>query len=107
MTTNHQITLALTTVGSRLDAEMIARRILADRLAACAHIEGPLTSYYFWKDELEQDEEYRILFKTVPSSAEALRVAVLKSHSYETPFWASWTATTSADYKAWLTRSMA
>jgi len=102
MRTSNEIILALTTVASLEEAQTIAKRALEDKASACVHIEGPLTSHYRWKDETVMDQEYRLLFKTTPSALDKLRATVLSHHPYETPFWASWAASSSSAYRAWI-----
>ena len=34
-------------------AKAIARRLVVERLAACAQVSGPLTSIYQWRENLE------------------------------------------------------
>ena len=79
--------IAWTTVAKRDDAERLARLAVEHRLAACAQIDGPVTSYYWWQKRIERDEEWRITFKCVPERLAALEARVLADHPNETPEW--------------------
>jgi periplasmic divalent cation tolerance protein len=79
--------IAWTTVGSRADAEKLARLAIEHRLAACAQIEGPVTSFFWWQQKLECSEEWRLMFKCTPEQLGMLETRVLSAHPYETPEW--------------------
>ncbi len=79
--------IAWTTVDSRDAAARLARSAVEHRLAACAQIEGPVTSVYWWKGKLEQSEEWRLMFKCTPEQLGLLETRILAEHPYETPEW--------------------
>lgn len=66
-------------------AEKVAAEAVAERLAACANILGPLRSVYRWQGAIEQSAEVPVLFKTVAARAEALAAFIAERHPYETP----------------------
>lgn len=73
-----------TTVATAEDARALALSLVERRLAACAQIE-PIESIYAWKGAVEQETEYRILFKTTASRYEAVESAIRSLHPYELP----------------------
>jgi periplasmic divalent cation tolerance protein len=79
--------VAWTTTANRADADRLARGAVELRLAACAQIDGPITSHYHWEGRLEQAQEYRIWFKCLPANAPALGNWVHANHPYEVPQW--------------------
>ena len=79
--------IAWTTVATRDDAERLARLAVDHRLAACAQVDGPVTSFYWWQGRMERCEEWRLTFKCVPERLAALETRVLNDHPYETPEW--------------------
>lgn len=79
--------LAWTTVAHRGDAERLASDVIAQNLAACVQIDGPVVSHYRWQGQAERSEEFRLLFKLLPAQAAALEKYVLTHHPYETPEW--------------------
>lgn len=76
--------LVLTTYPSRAVAEEEVERIVAARLAACAHL-LPIRAIYWWKERIERSEECAVLFKTVPKRVGALFGAIERGHPYEVP----------------------
>ena len=79
--------LAWTTVTERADADRLAASAVAQGLAACVQIDGPIRSHYRWEGRIEQSEEFRLCFKTLPETAAALERHVLAHHPYATPEW--------------------
>ena len=79
--------VAWTTTGKREDADRLARGAVEARLAACAQVDGPITSHYHWDGKLESTEEYRIWFKYLPANASALSGWVHNHHPFAVPQW--------------------
>jgi len=73
-----------TTVGSRDDAVAMARTVVERRLAACAQIDA-IESVYRWEGRLQQEAEFRILFKTEAARYAELEAAIRELHAYELP----------------------
>jgi len=90
--------LVATTVATRQQAlEMVERR-----LAACAQITA-IESVYRWKGEIEQDAEFRLLFKTRPSAYPRLAATLRERHPYELPaIHAIHTVQADAAYAEWV-----
>ncbi|MCK9515915.1 MAG: divalent cation tolerance protein CutA [Ottowia sp.] len=76
--------LVTTTVATREQADTLARAMVGWHLTACAQIEA-ISSVYRWRDELHEEAEYRITFKTVPERFAQLKAALLAAHPYEQP----------------------
>jgi periplasmic divalent cation tolerance protein len=79
--------LAWTTVEKRADAGRLAAAAIAQNLAVCVQIDGPITSHYRWKGRDEKAEEFRLCFKVLENHAAALERHVLAHHPYEVPEW--------------------
>jgi len=79
--------VALTTTAHRADADRLAHGAVEARLAVCAQVDGPITSYYHWEGKLETAQEYRVSFKCLPANASALSVWVHHHHPFATPQW--------------------
>ena len=77
--------LVYTTWPSIVEAERAGRAILEKRLAACVNILPGMISHYWWHGKIERAEEVVMIVKTRAALAEAVRQAVKKLHSYETP----------------------
>lgn len=73
-----------TTVASRDDAHRLARALVERKLAACAQI-SDIESVYRWQDELRQEPECRILFKTTEERYPLVESTLRELHPYELP----------------------
>jgi periplasmic divalent cation tolerance protein len=77
--------MVFTTVESRGDAEKIAGTLVEKRLAACAQIVGPITSYFQWQGKLESAEEFLCLLKSRKDLFAELESTVKNIHPYDVP----------------------
>jgi len=73
------------TCPSKDVAQKIADASVEQRLAACANIEGPVTSTYLWKGVVEQAFEHVLWLKSVVPCWKALETLVNNIHPYDVP----------------------
>lgn len=99
---DHYILTVTTTVGSRPDAEQLARAVVTARLAACAQLDAAVTSVYRWEGRVCEEAEVRLTFKTTVEAEPALRAFVAAHHPYELPQYACWRAEVTPAYAAWV-----
>jgi len=74
----------VTTVGQLEEARAMAHALVERRLAACAQI-SEIESFYTWSGAVQNDREFRILFKTTRDGYAAVEAAIRELHSYELP----------------------
>jgi periplasmic divalent cation tolerance protein len=91
-----------TTVGSRADAQRLARELVQRRLAACVQVEDGLVAFYHWKGELCEDAELRLVIKTVPGCEAALQAFFREHHPYELPQFTALRMRASDAYAQWV-----
>jgi periplasmic divalent cation tolerance protein len=72
------------------EAERIGRAVVAERLAACINILGPIRSIYRWKGAVETADEVAAILKTSDEQAGALITRIAALHSYDVPCIATW-----------------
>ena len=77
--------IVLTTVGSREEAERLARTLVEERLAACVTAIPGAQSIYRWQGEVESSAETLLLIKTSLEHLPALEGRLHALHSYQTP----------------------
>ncbi len=75
----------ITTLGSQDDAQKVARALVGQRLAGCVQVIGPISSTYWWKDQVESADEYLCLIKTRADLFDHLAQAIRAVHPYEVP----------------------
>jgi periplasmic divalent cation tolerance protein len=66
-------------------AQALARRLVGERLAACANIVPGVQSIYRWQGQVEEAGEVTVLIKTMRSRYEAVEEAIQRLHPYELP----------------------
>ncbi len=76
--------LILTTVGSRDEAQTLAKVFVEERLAACVN-SFAVQSVYEWQGEVQQDEEWQLILKTSLALKPAIEERLRALHSYELP----------------------
>ena len=74
-----------TTTEKKIDAETISKEIVEKRLAACVQVVGPIKSTYWWKEDIEQAEEWLCIVKSRRDLYEELEKAIKSIHPYEVP----------------------
>jgi periplasmic divalent cation tolerance protein len=74
-----------TTWPDEAAAERAASTLVAERLAACAQVLGPLSSTYSWKGSIERGEEWYCHFKTTTARLPPLENRIRELHPYEVP----------------------
>lgn len=91
-----------TTVGSRDAALKLAHAAVEGRLAACVQI-TPIESVYVWQGAVQQEAEFRLLFKTTRQAHAALVQLITALHPYELPaVYALPVTDCTDDYRAWV-----
>jgi len=92
-----------TTFEDETEAVAMAENVIRKRLAGCAQLSGGLRSFFWWKDIIEQSQEYILSLKTTPQKYVALHSFIELHHSYDTPeIIAIEVDHVSADYLRWL-----
>lgn len=79
--------IAWTTVADAAAAERLADGAIAQNLAVCVQVEGPIHSHYVWQGRKTVAQEWRITFKFLPEQGAGLSAYVQGAHSYDTPEW--------------------
>jgi periplasmic divalent cation tolerance protein len=97
-----QLILVRIACPSRRVAEEIADAALEARLAACANLEGPVTSSYRWKGVIEQSFEFILWLKAPGANWEKIEAMARGHHPYDVPAIAAMPLShVSPDYAAW------
>ncbi|MBS7647940.1 MAG: divalent-cation tolerance protein CutA [Candidatus Bathyarchaeia archaeon] len=102
-----QYIIMLVTASSKDEAEKIARKLLEERLIACANIVGLVHSLFWWQGKIDITQEYLILMKTRKDLFAKVAERVKALHSYQTPeIIALPIIEGSKDYLKWLDESL-
>jgi periplasmic divalent cation tolerance protein len=74
-----------TTLPSQAAADSLAQTLVAERLAACAQVLGPVSSTYRWQGRMERSEEWYCYIKTTEERVGNVRTRIRELHPYELP----------------------
>ncbi|SHO45338.1 divalent-cation tolerance protein CutA [Desulfopila aestuarii] len=95
--------LISTTFERQEHAEELANSLLKRRLVACAQIQGPIKSMYWWKDSIAESVEFVLTVKTFGELYSEVEATVLAEHPYDVPeIIAEPIVHVSAGYLAWM-----
>ena len=79
-----EFVLLTTTVAKKRNAEVLAAKIVEDKLAACVQF-MPVKSIYRWKGRVESANEILLICKTKAKLAWVLTEFIRENHDYELP----------------------
>jgi periplasmic divalent cation tolerance protein len=96
-----------TTLDKREDADKMAQQLVAQRLAACVQIVGPITSSYRWEERIEVSEEWLCLIKTEERLYSVVEDRIKEIHPYELPEIVAFPITRgSSEYLSWISQEI-
>ena len=98
------IAIVQATFGDPADAALVARRLLEERLAACAQL-ADVTSVYRWEDVIEQSAETMLTAKTTIELAAQVAARITQLHSYHLPVVERWPVAVDDAVAAWVKES--
>ena len=74
-----------TTLPDEATAQQFGRRLVEERLAACAQIAGPISSTYWWEGQVQEASEWSCHLKTTSAVSAELSRRIRALHPYEVP----------------------
>lgn len=78
-------TLLYVTVGSLDEAKNIARKLVQERIVACANLLPGMTSIFYWEGKAQEEAEVSLLLKTRTELVATVTERVRALHSYSCP----------------------
>lgn len=76
--------IIITTTDNKKIASSIAGMLIKAGLAACVQIER-IDSFFFWRGQLEEIKEFRLLIKTRDSHYAEVEKSIISHHNYDLP----------------------
>jgi len=99
------LSLILTTVAKKSDAQKLATAALQHRCAACIQIVSGIESHYVWKGKKTTSREYLLLAKTSPRQRKLLEKLWKKHHPYDCPELLHLSGQAASSYARWVRAS--
>ena len=98
----------MTTVDNAEDAQAIASAAVGQRLAVCVQVIGPITSTYWWDNDVQSGDEWLCLIKTGVDLLPELEAIIRQVHPYDVPeLLALPVVAGGKDYLAWMSAELA
>jgi periplasmic divalent cation tolerance protein len=73
------------TAASPQEAEEIARKLVEEKLVACANVLPPMQSIFWWQGEVCKEKETLITAKTLSSRMDEIIGRAKQLHTYQVP----------------------
>ncbi|WP_086984332.1 divalent-cation tolerance protein CutA [Vibrio aphrogenes] len=84
METQEGYAIVLSTTNEEECRQNIINALLQAKLAACIQV-MPITSYYQWQGEVNQDQESLLIIKILHRHYAEVEKVILEHHSYQVP----------------------
>jgi periplasmic divalent cation tolerance protein len=82
---NDQNIVIFITTGTDVEARRVAEALLEQRKASCINIVPTITSLFWWKDQIESNQESLLIVKSKSSLLDEIVSLVKGVHSYDVP----------------------
>ena len=80
------VVVVLITAPSLKTAEDLAKVLVENKAAACVNLVTAIRSFYFWEEQIHDDEEVLMIIKTRAQLVEEKLIPLVKSiHPYKVP----------------------
>jgi periplasmic divalent cation tolerance protein len=76
--------LVMTTCGDKANAELIATRLVEERLSACVQV-FPIESVYRWEGTMQHANEWMLFSKIKSNDYADVEAAIRAAHTYSNP----------------------
>lgn len=80
-----KIVTVSSTWPSQTEADQAAHVLVRERLVACAQVQAPISSTYWWDGTVETANEYPLIVKTTVEGAHQVMARIQQLHAYVVP----------------------
>lgn len=77
--------VVIMTAADKEEALRIVRRLLSERLIACANIVGPVSSLFWWEGKIDEADEFLVFMKSKRKLFKRLSERAKEIHGYQVP----------------------
>ncbi len=89
------------THSSEVEAQRISNHLIEKKMVACANI-FPIKSMYWWKGNIENDDEWVSIVKTIPQIWQPLQKEIEAIHPFDVPCIMKIEAEANDAYEKWI-----
>ena len=83
------------------EAKKVGDELVSKKIVACANYFS-VNSSFFWKGEVDNEEEYVSLLKTKSENWNKVKEEVKKMHAYDTPAIIKFEVESNEEYEEWI-----
>jgi periplasmic divalent cation tolerance protein len=95
--------VVFTTAPNSEEANLLAAKIVEEKLAACVQVLPQIMSHYYWDGAMQKELENLLLIKTLEAKFDSLERFIKENHSYDVPEIVSVKAEdVSVEYLSWM-----
>ena len=88
------------------EAKFVTRKLVEEKLIACANI-FPINSIYWWNNEINEDDEFALILKTNKTKINSVIERIKELHSYDVPCIVAYKIVKgNKDYLQWINQSI-
>lgn len=80
----------------------LASAALSEKLAACANLLGPMTSFFEWEGASRSEEEWLLILKTTVTQQPSLMACLEAAHPYTCPCISFFPVTVNPAFADWV-----
>jgi periplasmic divalent cation tolerance protein len=77
--------IVFSTCDTEAEARQLATHLVEARLAACVNVIPGVRSVYWWRDKVEETNEFLLIIKSARSLFAKLQAELARMHSYSVP----------------------
>ena len=89
------------TCKDKQEAKKISKHLLEKKIIACTNF-FPIESMYWWKNKIQEDNEFVVIANTKEENYEKVKQEVKKIHSYDIPCIIKLNSEGNKEYTDWI-----
>ena len=81
----HKVSLIYVTCSNKIEAKIIAKTLVQEKLISCANIIDNVTSIFEYENKFHEEDEAILILKTLSGHFQKIEDRIIELHSYDTP----------------------
>lgn len=105
MNNRTNISLFYITHETKENAQELVEQLIHQKLIACGN-SYPIDSIYLWQAQMQKEDEFVSLLKSLPAKKEEIIKTVERIHPYDTPCILTWEVECNEAYAQWIAEQL-
>ena len=81
----HKVSLIYVTCPNKIEAQIIAKTLVQEKLISCANIINNVTSIFEYENKFHEEDEAILILKTLSIQFQKIEDRIIELHSYDIP----------------------